>query len=97
MLAFAHTVGEFGVVLMVGGNIPRVTRTISVAIYDDVQALNYTAAAQSATVLLIFAFTALCVTYGLSRRDDAAMTPAALSADFEKRFTGGPTIHGQLQ
>jgi molybdate transport system permease protein len=57
-----------GMVLMVGGNIPRVTRTISVAIYDDVQALNYSAAAQSATVLLIFAFTALCVTYGLSRR-----------------------------
>ncbi len=68
VLAFAHTVGEFGVVLMVGGNIPRVTRTISVAIYDDVQALDYTSAAQSATVLLIFAFTALCLTYSLSRR-----------------------------
>jgi molybdate transport system permease protein len=68
VLAFAHTVGEFGVVLMVGGNIPGVTRTISVAIYDDVQALNYEAAATSAAVLLIFAFSALCVTYALSRR-----------------------------
>jgi molybdate transport system permease protein len=68
VLAFAHTVGEFGVVLMVGGNIPGVTRTISVAIYDDVQALNYAAAAQSAAMLLIFAFSALCLTYGLSRR-----------------------------
>jgi len=68
VLAFAHTVGEFGVVLMVGGNIPGVTRTISVAIYDDVQAINYEAAGQSAAVLLIFAFSALCVTYALSRR-----------------------------
>jgi len=68
VLSFAHTVGEFGVVLMVGGNIPGVTRTISVAIYDDVQALNYAAAAQSAAVLMIFAFTALCLTYTLSRR-----------------------------
>jgi len=68
VLAFAHTVGEFGVVLMVGGNIPGVTRTISVAIYDDVQALNYEAAGQSAAVLLIFAFSALCATYALSRR-----------------------------
>jgi molybdate transport system permease protein len=68
VLAFAHTVGEFGVVLMIGGNRPGVTRTISVAIYDDVQALNYAAAANSAAVLLIFAFTALCVTYALSRR-----------------------------
>lgn len=68
VLAFAHTVGEFGVVLMVGGNIPGVTRTISVAIYDDVQALNYASAAQSAAVLLVFAFAALSLTYALSRR-----------------------------
>jgi molybdate transport system permease protein len=68
VLAFAHTVGEFGVVLMVGGNIPGVTRTISVAIYDDIQALDYQAAGQSAAVLLTFAFSALCVTYALSRR-----------------------------
>jgi molybdate transport system permease protein len=68
VLAFAHTVGEFGVVLMIGGNIPGVTRTISVNIYDDVQALNYASASQSAAVLLIFTFSALCITYALSRR-----------------------------
>ncbi len=53
---------------MVGGNIPGVTRTISIAIYDDVQALNYQSAAQSAALLLVFAFSALCITYALSRR-----------------------------
>ena len=67
-MTFAHTVGEFGVVLMVGGNIPGVTRTISVAVYDDVQALNYEAAARTALLLVGFAFAALCVTYSLQRR-----------------------------
>ena len=68
VLTFAHTVGEFGVVLMVGGNVPGVTRTISIAIYDDVQALNYQAAHQTAIVLLAFAFTTLCATGALQRR-----------------------------
>ncbi len=68
ILTFAHTVGEFGVVLMVGGNIPGVTRTLSIAIYDDVQALNYQSAGQTALVLVVFAFLALCVTYALQRR-----------------------------
>lgn len=68
VLTFAHTVGEFGVVLMVGGSIPGVTRTISIAIYDDVQALNYAAAHKTAIVLLAFAFTALSITYALQRR-----------------------------
>ncbi|MCI0685140.1 MAG: molybdate ABC transporter permease subunit [Gemmataceae bacterium] len=68
VLTFAHTVGEFGVVLMVGGNIPGVTRTLSVAIYDDVQALNYESAGRTALVLMAFAFAALCVTYALQRR-----------------------------
>jgi molybdate transport system permease protein len=68
VLTFAHTVGEFGVVLMVGGNIPGVTRTLSIAIYDDVQALNYEAAGQTALVLVTFAFTVLCLTYALQRR-----------------------------
>ena len=68
VLAFAHTVGEFGVVLMVGGNLPGVTRTISIAIYDDVQALDYDAAGRSALLLLSFAFAALCITYALERR-----------------------------
>jgi molybdate transport system permease protein len=68
VLSFAHTVGEFGVVLMVGGNIPGVTRTLSIAIYDDVQALDYASAGQTAIVLVIFAFLALCLMQILSRR-----------------------------
>ena len=68
VLAFAHTVGEFGVVLMVGGNIPGVTRTIALAIYDDVQALDYAAANEASAVLLLFAVAVLAVTYSLQRR-----------------------------
>ena len=68
VLTFAHTVGEFGVVLMVGGNIPGVTRTLSIAIYDDVQALDYGAAAQTSLMLVVFAFVVLCLTQFLSRR-----------------------------
>jgi len=68
VLCFAHTMGEFGVVLMVGGNVPGVTRTISVSIYDDVQALNYEAANQTALVMLVFSFFVLSLTYALQRR-----------------------------
>jgi len=68
VLAFAHTVGEFGVVLMVGGNIPGVSRTISLAIYDDVQALDYAAANEASALLLVFAVTVLAITYSLQRR-----------------------------
>src|SRR5439155_8135094 len=68
VLSFAHTIGEFGVVLMVGGNIPGVTRTVSIDIYDEVQALNYPAAAQTALVLLLFSFVILSVVYALNRR-----------------------------
>jgi molybdate transport system permease protein len=68
VLSFAHTLGEFGVVLMVGGNIPGVTRTISIAIYDDVQALNYASANQNALLLLVLSFTLLSVVYLLNRR-----------------------------
>jgi molybdate transport system permease protein len=68
ILTFAHTVGEFGVVLMVGGNIPGVTRTVSISIYDDVQALDYGAAGQTALFLLLFSFGTLAVTYALQRR-----------------------------
>lgn len=68
VLSFAHTVGEFGVVLMIGGNIPGVTRTISIDIYDRVQALDYASANQTAVVLLIFSFTVLSVVYALNRR-----------------------------
>jgi molybdate transport system permease protein len=68
VLSFAHTVGEFGVVLMVGGNIPGVTRTLSIDIYDQVQSLNYPAANQTALVLLMFSYALLCLVYGLNRR-----------------------------
>jgi molybdate transport system permease protein len=66
-LAFAHTMGEFGVVLMVGGNIPGVTRTASIAIYDQVQATNYAAANGMALLLLVFCFAVLAAVYGLNR------------------------------
>ena len=68
VLSFAHTLGEFGVVLMVGGNIPGVTRTISIAIYDDVQALNYADANQNALFLLLLSFVVLSLVYGINRR-----------------------------
>ena len=68
VLTFAHTMGEFGLVLMVGGNIPEVTRTVSISIYDDVQALNYEAAGQTALFLLGISFAALALTYALQRR-----------------------------
>jgi molybdate transport system permease protein len=67
-LSFAHTMGEFGVVLMVGGNIPRVTRTVSIEIYDQVQAFNYAAANQTALVLLALSFLSLCLVYGVNRK-----------------------------
>lgn len=68
ILSFAHTLGEFGVVLMVGGNIPGVTRTLSIDIYDQVQALNYSSAAVTSTVLLCISFVILSVVYGLNRK-----------------------------
>ena len=74
VLSFAHTIGEFGVVLMVGGNLPGVTRTISIAIYDHVQALEYGRANATALLLLAFSFAVLIVVYGLRRRPWAAAT-----------------------
>ena len=68
VLSFAHTLGEFGVVLMVGGNIPGVTRTVSIAIFDDVEALNYAQAGMTALMLLSVSFLALSATYLLQRR-----------------------------
>ena len=68
VLSFAHTVGEFGVVLMVGGNIPGVTRTIALAIYDDVQALDYAGANEASLLLVVFAVSVLSLTYALQRR-----------------------------
>jgi molybdate transport system permease protein len=68
VLSFAHTVGEFGVVLMVGGNLPGRTRTVSVSIYDDVQAFDYARAGRTAALLLAFSFVVLATTYRLQRR-----------------------------
>jgi molybdate transport system permease protein len=76
ILTFAHTVGEFGVVLMIGGNIPGVTRVASVQIYDHVEALEYGQAHNMAAVMLIFSFLVLLVLYAwrpdamkMARRD----------------------------
>ncbi|MBX9791334.1 MAG: molybdate ABC transporter permease subunit [Pirellulales bacterium] len=71
VLTFMHTVGEFGVVLMVGGNIPGVTRTLALAIYDDVQALDYSSANRTALVLLALATISLAVTYTIAQRRPA--------------------------
>jgi molybdate transport system permease protein len=68
VLTFAHTLGEFGVVLMVGGNIPGRTRTLSVAIFDHVEALEYGAAHRTAALLLLISFAVLALVYSLQRR-----------------------------
>ena len=63
VLGFAHTVGEFGVVLMIGGNIPRETRVASIAIYDHVEAMDYASAHGLSALMLIFSFAVLLVLY----------------------------------
>jgi molybdate transport system permease protein len=68
VLAFAHTLGEFGVVLMVGGNIPGETRVVSIAIYDHVETLNYAAAHTLSLVLLAFAFVVLFAMFAINHR-----------------------------
>jgi molybdate transport system permease protein len=67
-LSFAHTMGEFGVVLMVGGNIPGVTRTVSIDIYDRVQTSDYAGANGTSLLLLAFCFAVLAIVYGLNRK-----------------------------
>jgi molybdate transport system permease protein len=68
VLAFAHTVGEFGVVLMIGGNLPSQTRVASIAIYDEVEALNYAAANFYAGVLFCLSFLILLLVYVINRK-----------------------------
>jgi molybdate transport system permease protein len=68
VLSFAHTMGEFDVVLMIGGDLPGITRTISISVYDQVQALDYGAANQTTMALLLFSYPVLATTYGLQRR-----------------------------
>jgi molybdate transport system permease protein len=67
VLTFAHTLGEFGVVLMVGGNLAGATRTVSIEIYDRVQSMDYAGANQVAMGLLIFSFVVLSIVYGVNR------------------------------
>jgi molybdate transport system permease protein len=68
VLSFAHTLGEFGVVLMVGGNLPGVTRTASIEIYDRVQSLDYAGANRLAIAMLMISFVVLSIVYGMNRR-----------------------------
>jgi molybdate transport system permease protein len=68
VLVFAHTLGEFGVVLMVGGNIPGATRTLSISIFDAVEQLDYALAARTSLLLLAVSFSVLVLTYALQRR-----------------------------
>ena len=68
ILGFAHTVGEFGVVLMIGGNIPRETRVVSVQIYDYVEAMEYGQAHWLAALMVLFSFVVLLGVYGYQRR-----------------------------
>ncbi len=67
VLSFAHTLGEFGVVLMVGGNIPGETRTVSIAIYDHVESLDYASAHTLSFILLVTAFAILLALFALNR------------------------------
>jgi molybdate transport system permease protein len=68
VLSFAHTLGEFGVVLMVGGNLPGITRTVSIDIYDHVQSLEYAEASRLALALLGFSFVVLAIVYAVNRQ-----------------------------
>lgn len=68
ILAFAHTIGEFGLVLMIGGNIPNETRVASIAIYDEVEALNYDAANAYSMILFVIAFVILLSVYMINGR-----------------------------
>ena len=68
VLGFAHTVGEFGVVLMIGGNIPGETRVVSVQIYDHVEALAYDEANRLALLMIVFSFLVLLSVYGFRKK-----------------------------
>jgi molybdate transport system permease protein len=70
-LTFAHTIGEFGIVLMVGGNMPGVTRVASVAIYDEVQSLNFSTANQYAFILFAISFVLLTIIYSINKKQDS--------------------------
>ena len=67
-LAFAHTVGEFGVILMIGGNIPGVTQVASIAVYDHVEAMEYSQAHVLSAIMLVMSLLVLTIVYGLNRK-----------------------------
>jgi molybdate transport system permease protein len=69
-LTFAHSIGEFGIVLMVGGNMPGKTRVASIAIYDEVQALNFEAANQYALILFLISLVLLTIIYSINKKYD---------------------------
>ncbi len=75
ILTFAHTLGEFGVVLMVGGNLPGITRTVSIDIYDRVQALDYASANRTSLLLLILCFAILAILNLVNRRSFSFWQP----------------------
>ncbi|MBL4798366.1 MAG: molybdate ABC transporter permease subunit [Oleispira sp.] len=72
ILGFAHTVGEFGVILMIGGNIPDETRVVSVQVYDHVESLEYAQAHSLSALLVIFSFVVLLALYGSQRKNAAS-------------------------
>ncbi|MBO9540335.1 molybdate ABC transporter permease subunit [bacterium] len=76
LLSFAHTMGEFGVVLMVGGNIPGQTRTVSIALYDMVEAMEYAQASRLALLLVVFSYLVLFLLSRLNRKGAATWTPS---------------------
>lgn len=84
VLAFAHTLGEFGVVLMVGGNVAGQTRTLSIALYDHVETLEYAAANRTAALLLAISFLVLVVVYALQGRS-FLVRPAAGGTPWTRR------------
>jgi molybdate transport system permease protein len=92
-LGFAHTMGEFGVVLMIGGNIPGITRTVSISIYDQVQASNYAAANGMALLLLVFCFAVLTLVYGLNRNGLNRKSTSPAKHNQELFTVGSGRIH----
>src|SRR5215207_3197768 len=87
ILSFAHTLGEFGVVLMVGGNISGVTRTVSISIYDDVQAVRYHEAQATALALLLLSFGLLAAVYGIRRRPWAGADRMSVRASIARQLS----------
>ena len=80
VLTFTHTVGEFGVVLMLGGNLPGATRTLSIVLYDQVQDFNYTAANRTALLLILLSLLGLTVVFWRSARSTASAAPGSLES-----------------